>query len=116
MFILDAPEVTLQKLGDSSDNVTLICNVESQPGADVVIYRDKTPVFTSSDNETDVHVTHDTGHDLTVYTLHLHHLDISQFGDYICSADNILGSDRKTVKVSGKTSGVLFLFIDLIRV
>merc|ERR1712012_644222 len=40
-----APEVTLQKLGDSSDNVTLICNVESQPGADVVIYRDKTPLF-----------------------------------------------------------------------
>ena len=97
----------MSKIGDSSDNVTVDCKVQSQPPADVVIYRDnrhgdRVILYSDTDNDSDVRVTHDTSDDITTYTVHLESLDITSFGDYTCSASNILGTQRKSIKVAGK--------------
>ena len=102
----------MSKRGDSIDNVTVDCKVQSQPPADVVIYRDnrqgdRVIVYSDTDDDSDVRVTHDTNDDTSTYTVHLESLDISMFGDYTCSASNILGTQRKTVKVAGKKVVIL---------
>jgi len=104
-----APEVTIDKLGDSKDNITVVCQVKSQPSPSVVFYRDSKigdRVVLYSDHEveddSDVVVTHDSSTDTTLFKLQLENGDVTQFGDYTCSADNILGHASQSVKVSGE--------------
>ena len=54
------------------------------------------------EDDSDVVVTHDSSTDTTLFKLQLEYGDVTQFGDYICSADNVLGHASQSVKVSGK--------------
>ena len=54
------------------------------------------------DDDSDVVVTHDSSTDTTLFKLQLENEDVNQFGDYTCSADNILGHASQSVKVSGE--------------
>ena len=53
-----------------------------------------------------VGIIHDPGHDITMYQLELEELDASKFGNYYCAADNMLGVDSDTVKISGGTKNL----------
>ena len=99
--------VTIQKSEESEENITLTCRVSAQPSANVVFYKDnrhgdRVILYSLSSNDSDVSVMHDTS-DTTTYKLELYNLDVSHFGDYSCAADNFLGSDSKTFKLSGNT-------------
>ena len=54
------------------------------------------------EDDSDVVVTHDSSTDTTLFKLQLENEDVNQFGDYTCSADNILGHASQSVKVSGE--------------
>jgi len=100
-----APEVTIQKSDETVNDINITCRVQSKPPANVVLYRDnrhgdRVILYSDRDNDSDVSVMHDSS-DTTIYTLQLHDLDVSQFGDYNCAADNILGEDHSTYKLSG---------------
>ena len=70
---------------------------DSRLGDRVILYSNH-----KIDNDSDVVVTHDSSTDTTIFKLQLENGDINQFGDYTCSADNILGHASQSVKVSGK--------------
>jgi len=101
-----APEVSLDKTVDSVDSMSLLCNVQSQPQANVVIYKqdkmgDREMFYSDNHNNTIVGIIHDPSNDITMYELELEELDASKFGDYHCVAENMLGEDSDTVKISG---------------
>ena len=103
-----APEVSLEKSVDSVDSMSLLCNVQSQPQANVVIYKqdkmgDREMFYSNNHNNTMVGIIHDPSNDITMYELELEELDASKFGDYHCVAENMLGEDSDTVKISGDT-------------
>ena len=105
------------KSEDSLENITLTCQVRAQPDANVVFFRDnrngdRMILYSLSSNDSDVSVMHDSS-DTTTYKLEIFNIEISQFGDYSCSADNFLGSDSKTVQLSGIGLCVEYIWLEL---
>ena len=106
-----APEVTMGKTVDSVESMSLLCNVQAQPQASVVIYKEdkmggRQVFYSDNHNNSMVGIIHDPGHDITMYQLELEELDASKFGNYYCAADNMLGVDSDTVKISGGTKNL----------
>jgi len=101
-----APQVTMGKTVDSVESMSLLCNVQAQPQANVVIYKEdkqggRQVFYSDNHNNSMVGIIHDPSHDITMYELELEELDASKFGNYYCVADNMLGEDSDTVKISG---------------
>ena len=96
------------KTVDSVESMSLLCNVQAQPQANVVIYKEdkqggRQVFYSDNHNNSMVGIIHDPSHDITMYELELEELDASKFGNYYCVADNMLGEDSDTVKISGGT-------------
>ena len=99
------------KTVDSVESMSLLCNVQAQPQASVVIYKEdkmggRQVFYSDNHNNSMVGIIHDPGHDITMYQLELEELDASKFGNYYCAADNMLGVDSDTVKISGGTKNL----------
>ena len=99
------------KTVDSVESMSLLCNVQAQPQASVVIYKEdkmggRQVFYSDNHNNSIVGIIHDPGHDITMYQLELEELDASKFGNYYCAADNMLGVDSDTVKISGGTKNL----------
>ena len=103
----DPPDVSVDKVGDSSqEEVAVVCRVEAAPPARVAVYREdrggaRTILYTHTGDTPD-NMEVEVDQDTTTYTLHLHHLQPDMFGDYVCSAENLLGEARARARVSGK--------------
>ena len=99
------------KTVDSVESMSLLCNVQAQPPANVVIYKEdkqggRQVFYSDNHNNSMVGIIHDPSHDITMYQLELEELDASKFGNYYCVADNMLGEDSDTVKISGGTKNL----------
>ena len=99
--------MSVDKIGDSTEEeVSVVCRVEAQPPARVAVYREdrhgaRTILYTDTGDTAD-NMEVEVAQDTTPYTLHLHHLQPDMFGDYVCSAENLLGEARARARVSGK--------------
>ena len=105
----DPPSLQLERTEDSVEAMTISCSVVSRPPARVVLYRDsldgeREVLYSSSEEEQEekesvVTVRHHN--EVALYSLHLQHLQLEDFGDYTCSADSPLGHTQDTTTVAG---------------
>ncbi|XP_050438441.1 neurotrimin-like isoform X2 [Adelges cooleyi] len=100
--ILYPPEISLERdwvhTGEGNEAL-LVCIVNAEPQAEVSWYRDTLKLDTNERRITEVRGSR--------HTLIVRKVQASDFGNYSCMADNIVGKTKATLELSGKPHPVI---------
>ena len=97
LTVLHPPEISIQRSLRTSHNTIrlhLTCTVRAEPRPSLRWYKDTMLLDPSHHRQMET--------DGERHSLVLHHLKITDFGNYSCLADNGLGSSKASILVSGR--------------
>ncbi|XP_049831756.1 limbic system-associated membrane protein isoform X1 [Schistocerca gregaria] len=104
LHVLYPPEIEVERSWVHSGEgyeAQLVCIVHAEPQADVLWYRDTLRLDTTERRIMEVRGSR--------HTLILRKVQASDFGNYSCVADNVLGKTRQYLELSGKPNPVTFV-------
>ena len=97
LTVLHSPEISLERTLHTAHNtirLQLTCTVRAEPRPDLRWYKDTMLLDPSHHRQMET--------DGQRHSLVLHHLKITDFGNYTCLADNGLGTSKASILVSGR--------------
>ena len=97
LTVLHPPEISIQRSLHTAHNTVrlqLTCSVRAEPRPSLRWYKDTMLLDPSHHRQMET--------DGERHSLLLHHLKITDFGNYSCLADNGLGSSKASILVSGR--------------